>query len=618
MEIKSIYIKEVYSKINIIILSKREVSNELKKLDFKISEDDYKNWVLNTCVIGINNIVAFLKEDNNSLISQLKDANDTLYKKVLSVNEHLDPKQIYIDSNRNLTLNFTKTKLTKSKYWSKSSVFKDITLSDFQIFVDIGSSISFMDFQNIILDPKELDVNLNIRVFDESSLKDILSYLDLETESHLKFSILAACLENFTEVINYIKEEIGKTNINLNFIYNKLYTYCIKYNSFLYLNVDDIKYLKKEANANALPMSFFDTRSSDHNDNDPDETVKIKNLKDIQVSKLTDIETKLRDKIYGQDDAILATCNALKRAKMGLRADNKPIATFLFYGPTSTGKTEFAKVLAEGLRGSLSDGLVNIPCGTILNESHTIQSLIGAPPSYVGYDSKSIFNSHFSKNPNLKVILFDEIDKAHPRVFDFLLEAMAEGSVMDSKGKTLNLSDTILIFTCNTGQKEAIKNSKAAGFSLNTSNEKQQHKVEKIYRDAVDNKLAPEFRARLNGQFFFRRLSEEELVQTVKKYLNEFFQTWYSKYKASVSIDESLYEYIVHSCFKINKDCHARDLNKYVNDFIIDKLGDLLLSKNLTPKNLHSLKINLVDEEIIFELDIKQVKVLPIKKSNKK
>jgi ATP-dependent Clp protease ATP-binding subunit ClpA len=611
MEIKPVYIKDLYSKINIIVLNKRESVNELKKVSVKITEEDYKLWVLNTCVIGINNISSYLKDGTASLISQLQEANEDIYKRVIALNEFLDPKNLFISNKRELTHNNTKHLLTKTKNWSKEGTYKEITTVDFQNFLDICSASSLMEYTQVPETFKDLNLIVNIRSFSENDLTALVNLMDLETDSHLKYSVLAECIDNFSEIITLIIDEVNKSRLDMVKTVSSLYSLCIKHNSFLYLNLNEAKYLKKEQITSSFSQtsSAFNSLFEKLEADEEEEELKTKPLKSVPLAQVTELEDKLKSSIYGQDDAIKAIYNSVKRAHMGLKPQNRPIAAFLFYGPTSTGKTELAKVLAECLRGSASEGLVKIPCGTVLNESHTIQTLIGAPPSYVGHESKSLFGAHFSKDPNLKIILFDEIDKAHPKVFDFLLEAMDEGNMMDSKGNCLNLRDSILIFTCNTGQKEAIKASKAAGFTLNTSNESHQHTVEEIYKTTIDNKLVAEFRARLNGQFFFRRLSESELILTGKKYLNDFFKVWEKENKSIVNVSEEVYNFMLKKCISSQKDCHARHLNHFIDDQIIDKLGDLLIDKNITPSSIKSIDITIENDLIDFHIIEKKKKL---------
>lgn len=605
MEIKSVLIKELNYRVKILALNKTELKKELDTLLWPFSEHEYKTWVLDSFVLGINNITSLIytnEEEKGSLLQRLDLIHKELYEAALDINPGLDPQNLFLTKQRKLTSARSRSPICKLKSWSKEEDFKEILDSDLQHFVHLNAGSKAFDHETVEEYFSLLNINIKIRQFDENDLQDIVKILDTESTTHLKYSVIAIGLVSFIETMNILKDLVDEYNVNLKHCLKELYRLVIKYNSFLYLHVEEARYLKKESKL--LDSENFISLESFLEDRDrAEEEIPTKTVADLKPKEINDVREYLTENIYGQEDAINALCNNLELAYTGFKSPNKPIGAFLFYGPTSTGKTELAKLLAKKLRGSVKDGLIKIPCGTVLNMSHTIQTLIGAPPSYVGHDNKSLLSSNFTNKPNLKVLLFDEIDKAHEKVFDLLLEAADEGTLMDSSGNSLNLSEAILIFTCNTGQNEAVRASKAAGFKLSTDDKTHQNTIKKIYKDTISKSLKPEFLARLDGEFFFKRLEESDLIKTSSRYLNEFLKDWAAKYNINIEIQDSIFPIILANSKKqYGVDCHARHINNYIHKKIIKNLGSLFLTKKINPKDIKTLRIIVQNDEINFEI----------------
>lgn len=612
MHVKQILIKELGHKVKVLELSKSEVTEELATLKWPMSGEEYKNWILNSFVPGLMNLGDYIKvSEDDSLIEKVKEVQEELYQTVIKTNPLLNPDQLYLTKNRKFTLTTGKNPISTLKSWSKDEVFKDIINADLHYFVGInaGSKSFTHDIETVCFKP--LDINIKIRVFNEDDLLSIVKLLDEESSTHLKYSIMAVSIASFPEVINYVADHIDKYNLDTQKTLSSLFQICIKHNSFLYLNPEEVKYLKKESNLQSSGESIFEQILGAGFDSDEEEEaeIKTKSLLDIDVEKIQSLRGYLNDNLYGQEEAVESVCSAIELAYTGFKTPNSPIGAFLFYGPTSTGKTELGKLIAKHLVGSASEGLIKIPCATVLSEHHTIQTLIGAPPSYAGFEKKSLFSNNFTDKPNFKIVIFDEVDKAHPKVFDFLLELADEGSMMDSVGNVLDLSQTILIFTCNTGQKEAIRKSKAAGFKLSTSNTDHQKTIKEIYHKTVTKNLKPEFLARLDGEFFFKRLEEDDLMKSGYNYLNNFLNLWAEPYKVAIDINKNIMPKIIEDTKGLHgDDCHARHVNNYINKFVIKQLGSLFLNSKIKPKRLKVLGLDLYKGEINFNLVLKKSK----------
>ncbi len=228
--------------------------------------------------------------------------------------------------------------------------------------------------------------------------------------------------------------------------------------------------------------------------------IPVSRLLEGEVQKLIQMETRLHERVIGQDEAISAVANALRRSRAGLSDPDRPIGSFLFLGPTGVGKTELAKALAEFMFDS-EQAIIRIDMSEYM-EKHTVARLIGAPPGYVGYEQGGQLTEAVRRRP-YAVVLLDEIEKAHPDVFNTLLQLMDDGRLTDGQGRTVSFTNTVLIMTSNVGSSEI------AGETVD----------EKI-RERIDEVLAstfkPEFLNRIDDTVIFHRLSKEEITHIVE------------------------------------------------------------------------------------------------------
>jgi ATP-dependent Clp protease ATP-binding subunit ClpC len=219
--------------------------------------------------------------------------------------------------------------------------------------------------------------------------------------------------------------------------------------------------------------------------------------------------------VIGQDEAVEAVCKAIRRARVGLKNPNRPIGSFIFSGPTGVGKTELAKALAGYFFGS-EDSLIRIDMSEFM-EHHTTSKLIGSPPGYVGYQEGGQLTEAVRRKP-YSVVLFDEIEKAHPDVFNVLLQILDDGRLSDSKGRTVDFKNTIIIMTSNVGAQFIDKSSLVLGFQQQTVNQAHDEKYKKIkdlVMDAMKKTFRPEFLNRIDEIIVFQQLTKEEIRQIV-------------------------------------------------------------------------------------------------------
>ncbi len=240
----------------------------------------------------------------------------------------------------------------------------------------------------------------------------------------------------------------------------------------------------------------------------------------IPVSKLTESESAmllhldevLHQRVIGQDEAVTAVARAIKRSRVGLQDPNRPIASFIFSGPTGVGKTELAKALAAAVFGAESS-MIRLDMSEYM-ESHTVSKLIGSPPGYIGYDEGGQLTEAVRRNP-YSVILFDEIEKAHPDVFNLLLQLLEDGRLTDAKGRTVSFKNTLLIMTSNLGSKVIEKGGTGLGFAteVGSSESIQYNRIRNLVNDELKQYFRPEFLNRVDEIIVFRQLTRGEVVQ---------------------------------------------------------------------------------------------------------
>ncbi len=249
--------------------------------------------------------------------------------------------------------------------------------------------------------------------------------------------------------------------------------------------------------------------------------VPVNKLTESESEKLLHMEDTLHQRLIGQDDAVKAVSRAIRRARVGLKNPNRPIASFVFSGPTGGGKTELAKSLASYFFGS-EEAMIRLDMSEYM-ERHTVSKLIGSPPGYVGYNEGGQLTEAVRRRP-YTVVLFDEIEKAHPDVFNMLLQILEDGRLTDAKGRTVDFKNTLLILTSNIGSKVIEKGGSGIGFDFaEDANESQYNRIRSLVNEELKNYFRPEFLNRLDEIIVFRQLNKAEVTEIADIMLKEVF-----------------------------------------------------------------------------------------------
>ena len=247
--------------------------------------------------------------------------------------------------------------------------------------------------------------------------------------------------------------------------------------------------------------------------------IPVKSLKEEESQRLLHLEEELHKRVVGQDEAVTAVSKAIRRGRVGLGDPKRPIGSFIFLGPTGVGKTELSKAIAASLFGD-EDAMIRVDMSEYM-EKHTVSRLIGSPPGYVGYDEGGQLTDKVRRKP-YSVVLFDEIEKAHPDVFNILLQIMDDGFVTDAQGRRVNFRNTIIIMTSNIGARN-ITDPKKLGFSAAADQEKENYeKIKDSVLDELKRAFRPEFLNRVDDVIVFRPLNEEEIKQIASLMLKSF------------------------------------------------------------------------------------------------
>jgi len=313
-----------------------------------------------------------------------------------------------------------------------------------------------------------------------------------------------------------------------------------------------------------------------------------------EIQKLINMEKELKTKVLGQDDAITQISKAIKRSRIGINKADKPMGTFMFLGPTGVGKTHLTKMLAENVFGT-TDSLIRIDMSEYM-EKHAVSKLVGAPPGYIGYEEGGQLTEKVRRKP-YSVILLDEIEKAHPDVFNILLQLLDEGHLTDSLGRKVNFKNTMIIMTSNIGARKLQDFGTGVGFGTKAKIETQDILTNDIIQESLKKSFAPEFLNRLDEIIVFNSLTKEDIKKMVELPLKDLTNR-IADLGYSVKITPRLKEHIAEVGY--DEKYGARPLNRAIQKFIEDPIAERLLEGDVEEGDI--IKVGYKKDDVTVEI----------------
>ena len=305
--------------------------------------------------------------------------------------------------------------------------------------------------------------------------------------------------------------------------------------------------------------------------------IPVQKLAEKESERLLKLEKTLHKRVIGQEEAVTAVAKAIRRGRVGLKDPNRPIGSFLFLGPTGVGKTELSKALAEAMFGS-EDAMIRVDMSEYM-EGHSVSKMIGSPPGYVGFEEGGQLSEKVRRNP-YSVVLFDEIEKAHPDVFNVLLQVLDDGHITDSMGRKVSFKNTVLIMTSNAGA-QRIVDPKNLGFATEKSETKDYEKMKSNVMEEVKRSFKPEFINRIDDIIVFHQLNNENMKEIVNLLASNLYKRCEDQLGIHLTITAALKEHLVKK-YADNK-MGARPLKRAIQSVVEDALAEEILLKKVVP-----------------------------------
>lgn len=356
---------------------------------------------------------------------------------------------------------------------------------------------------------ESLDRFVAIRSFTPEQKQQLFKNIKITDKKSYKRLIINASVVNYLDEIAPLVFGNNEYPLLGEIIEQELYNLCVKVNPSLDIKEVTIQVDEQTARGSSIPMLGSEGEQADSTQ-----------------QRYMEIENHLRKRIIGQDEAVTAVAQAIRKARVGLKNPKRPVGSFIFVGQTGVGKTELAKALCEFMTGSEND-LVRIDCSEFAM-SHEYAKLIGAPPGYIGHNEGGYLTESVKNKPN-GVVVFDEIEKAHEKVHNLLLQLLDEGILTDSKGETVSFRECVIILTTNVGVSDISSEDSKPGFRVEDNSEKKKEELEqaehqkksKITRKSLEKKFPPEFLNRIDDVIVFRALDKEDNLKILQILLQE-------------------------------------------------------------------------------------------------
>jgi len=582
------------SLINLLAFKTSTIDVPIPLLGYKLIEIDFLNFMLSgfskpSMEIGINSLVEELKL-LGKIIIVLKNIDNLILTNSSGVSIPLAFnlfKNILKENNIKII-----AKLSANLY-EKISSEQESVLDDFSVveveeptdkeLLEILKSVKpiFQKHHNVIISDLILDylvLKSNKILLEVALPKKAILILDLacavlNNKKNIVNSKFKDLMIKSAELLTDIEEHIDLHNFDIannkrqeliktENVLDKIEDQYLSKNKIFSLSTKDIDFV----------IETYFTKTSSKSDKD--------------INNLSKLYKVINQKVIGQQDAVNKTVKALIRSKLGLRTKKRPLGNFLFLGPTGVGKTELAKVLAESFYGLGS--LIRLDMSDF-GEKHNIARLVGAPPGYVGYGDGGELTSKISNNPN-SVVLFDEIEKAHPDVLNILLQIMDEGELKDAKGNTFDFSKSVIILTSNAGTN--IVHMPAIGFIVNDISHVD---LESRLKNNLKKIMKPELLNRFDEIIIFKQLNKKDQEEILNLLIEEI-RTTLNNQKIALKITKLVKDFILEKGY--SKDYGVRALRRVLETELLDVVAEHLLNNSTRPLNI---KLNVKDNKIVIE-----------------
>ncbi len=338
--------------------------------------------------------------------------------------------------------------------------------------------------------------------------------------------------------------------------------------------------------------------------------VPVTRISESEIGRLASMEDEIKNKVIGQEEAVKKVVKAIQRNRAGLKDPNKPIGSFFFLGPTGVGKTQLAKVLATYLFDS-ADSLIRIDMSEYM-EKFSISRLVGAPPGYVGYEEGGQLTEKVRRKP-YSIVLLDEIEKAHPDVFNLLLQALDDGHMTDGLGRKIDFKNTIIVMTSNIGARQLADFGTGVGFGTSAQSEQKDENSKIVVQNALRKAFSPEFLNRVDDMVMFKSLSREGIHKIIDLELEKLYGR-INQLGYSIEITDTAKDFIVDKGY--DEKFGARPLKRAIQKYVEDPLAEEIVKANLQEGD--SIKIDMVKDATELKVDIeKGAKALPAKDKEK-
>jgi len=322
--------------------------------------------------------------------------------------------------------------------------------------------------------------------------------------------------------------------------------------------------------------------------------IPVSKLAEGESKRLKNLETILHQRVIGQDEAVSAVSKAIRRGRIGLKDPKRPIGSFLFLGPTGVGKTELCKALAEAMFGK-EDAMIRVDMSEFM-EKHSVSRMIGSPPGYVGYDEGGQLSEKIRRNP-YSVILFDEVEKAHPDIFNILLQVLDDGHITDAQGRKIDFKNTIIIMTSNAGAMNIVS-PKKLGFIAVDNAEEDYKRMKAGVMDEIKRIFKPEFLNRIDETIVFHSLSKEHIRQIVSIMVGEISKRLKEQMNIGLEADDAVLDYLVDKGY--DPTYGARPLRRAIQNEVEDAMAEEVLDGNI--KSGDTVCLVMENEKIVFHL----------------